>query len=505
MTSGAPRPCSRRCSALWGLAVAVVFAALWWAAHPTRPLHPTGDLFDSLGTARHLARGDGFRTDLAYPLSFAWEFARELPQPLLHRTPGFPLLLTVPYAAAGGDPDRALDAVRLLQMLLLAGTAWLGSAAWLRRGRPGAAAGWLVLLGANPLLAFAVDWGHVELAAGLLLLALWLRRRGGMTRLTWTDGLALGVLGLLRPELVVVPVLWWLLDWRGPRPTPRDLAVPLLVFLVLTAPWALRNAALTGDPFFSIQAHAEHLKDTTHHPGYGIYQGLEPRSLAATLADEPAPVLRKTGRGLKFFWRESPGLVPWLILALPLLGTALMVREKLRHRGAPSPQDAAPPDLAAGPGLAGITLILLATIYAVYDHSLRHLTVLVPILLWESGPFLADLPTRFVTSRLGSTDPRDRPLLRRPWFTAPVAVLGAGLLVLVMSRTPTGWDEAAAEAARRQPQVRRETAYLREAPPGALFVATSAAPWYADRAAVWDPGDETVRETIRGYLAPPVP
>ncbi|MCP4573023.1 MAG: hypothetical protein GY838_11770 [bacterium] len=503
MRSGAPRPCSGRCTVLWGLALAVAFASVWYITHPARPVHPTGDLYDSLATARHLARGEGFLTDLAYPLSFAWDFARELPQPLLHRPPGFPLLLTIPYAAAGGDPERAVDAVRVFQLVLLTGLAWLGSTAWLRRGRPGAAAGWLVLLGANPLLVFAVDWGHVEMAAALVLLAMWLRRRGGTTGLTWHDGLGAGVLGLLRPELVIVPVVWWAADWRGRRPTLHSLTAPALAFLALTAPWTLRNTAVAGDPFFSIQAHAEHLKDTIHHPGYGIYLGLEPQSLVSTLADDPLPVLKKAGRGLRFFWREGHGLAPWLLLLVPLLGAALLVREKLHP---PLEGDAKKiPDLAAGPGVVGLTLILLTVLYAVYDHSLRHLAVLVPIVLWETGPFLAELPAEFVLSWFGKADSRDRSLLERPWFLAPAAAVCASLLVWAMAEAPAGWDEAAAEAARRQPQVRQETERLLQAPPGPVFVKTSAAPWYADRPAVWDPDDDDVRATIRGYLGASTP
>jgi len=479
-----PRP------VLLGLAAAAVFAALWWAAHPPRPHQPAGDLFTHLSVARHLVRGEGFRTDIAYPLSFAWEFARELPQPLVHRAPGFAMVLAAPYVAAGGDPERTLDTVRRLQLAVLAGIAWLGATAWLRRARPGAALAWLVLLGTSPLLAFAVDWGHVELGAGLLLLGLWLRHRDVPRPPGATGGLLLGVLALLRPELVVLPVLWWLLAVRGLRMPWRDLIPPILVFLAVTVPWAVRNVDLTGDPFFSVQSRAEHVKDTRTFPGYGVYLQLEPQPLAGTLRENPVPVLRKTARGLRFFWREWRGLAPWPVTGIILVCALVWVSLRLRRWSL-----APPDDLELGPtGLAGASLVLLAALYAVFDHSLRHLGVLLPILLWEGAGLVNLLAARI--------DPRRR---RRdnalPWERAVIAAALSALLVVLVDARPTGWDRALDEARRSGPAVAAETERLRIATDDVLFTTSAAAPWFADRAAVWDPGDEAVREAIRTLLA----
>ena len=74
---------------------------------------------DALGTARRagvtgdiLVRADsayyqhGFVTDVVYPLSLAFPFAARVPQPLVHRPPGYPLLLTGPVALSGVDGSR---------------------------------------------------------------------------------------------------------------------------------------------------------------------------------------------------------------------------------------------------------------------------------------------------------------------------------------------------------------------------------------------------------------
>ncbi|MFO7654251.1 MAG: hypothetical protein R6X25_10580 [Candidatus Krumholzibacteriia bacterium] len=315
-----------------GLAVAAAFTAVWLALHPPPPLLPTADVYSHLSVARHLVAGDGFVTDVTYPLSFAFPFARRLPQPLIHRPPGYALLLAVPVAAARGDPGASLSGLRALHAVLLAALVWLGiNAAW-RSGRAWSALPWLVLVAATPLLAFSVGWGEVEVPAALLLMGLWLGRRpaaaAGDRGAGLLYGLGAGFLTLLRVDLVWVPVLWWAATairpaaprGAGPPPamarpagsypaaprratTPRivSAAIAAVVWLVVVAPWAIRNAAVTGDPFFALQTHAEHLKDTRAFPGYTIYRGLEPESLATSLQERPEILARiqEPGRNIK--------------------------------------------------------------------------------------------------------------------------------------------------------------------------------------------------------------
>jgi hypothetical protein len=482
-----------------GLVAALLVGALWGPLHERRPLLPTDDLYTHLSVARHLARGDGFRCDIAYPLSFAWPFARALPQPLVHRPPAWPVVLLLPWAAAGGDPDAAVAGVRALQTGVLALVAGLGVSAWLRRGRPGAAAAFLPALLACPLLPYAVDWGHTELAAGALLLGAWLRRREGAVAVGAADGLLTGALALLRPELAWLPPAWALLLRPGDAGTGRPaVARPwrgwlpaLLVFAAVTAPWAARNARLTGDPFFSVQAAAEVVKDTRTWPGYDVYRQLTPQPAWGALRDDPAPIARKTARGLRFFAREWPGLLAWPLPVLLLAGCTVRAR-------------------AAGPGarrradpaaVAIVSLGALMALYAPLDHSLRHLLPLAPIIAWEAAPWLGEGPLTLWRRSAGSRGTAPRPLL-----AALVALAFATVLVALTTREPTGWAAAAHEAAALQETTRLETARLRALPPDEVaFTQTAAAPWFADRAAVWSPLDGTVADRIRAWLAPAAP
>ncbi len=491
--------------------LAVGLAGLRPGARP--PHHPNSDLYTHLSVARHLLRGDGFRTDIAYPLSLAYPFARELPQPLLHRAPGYAILLApvVAVAGAGGgsDGDRdtaapgpvaaATAAERLapwLGLLLLSALAGLGAAAAARRGRAEAVPPWLLLLAWGPALPLSVAWARVEVPAALLLLAGWVRWRDddgspGGAAAGAGDGLLAAAPALLRPDLAWVPLLWWAARGRT-RPRRRLLAAAA-VWLGLLAPWAVRNAALTGDPFFSLQARAEHLKDTARWPGYSVYRSLAPENLLRTLVHDPVPVLRKTARGLRFYLTGLGGLLPWALWAAGLALALLGPRPDLA-RGPPGARPA-PTGLRRPLPLAGLTLLLLALQYGPFDHDLRHLLPVLPVVTWEICLAAAD---RLRGWRAG------------PGVAARAALLLAAALAACLLTPPRlpGWRRAADDARRAGPAVAAAAAAAVSLPPGPIFTDAAAVAWRADRPAVWAPLDRTVeariRELVPGLAAAPV-
>ena len=490
----------RRLTLAAGLAAALVVAAGWPATHAAKPLLPTDDLYEHLTVTRHLARGEGFLCDVAYPLSFAWPFARKLPQPLVHRPPAWPVALLLPYAAVHGEPARVPGAVRALQVVFLALIAGLGAAAWTRRGHVGAAAAWLAALLVCPLWPYAVDWGQAELPAAALLLAFWLRHRDGPAHPGPTDGLLTGLLAMLRPELIWLPIFWGLWWHRraghaaaGGR---RGWVWAAVVALCLVAPWTVRNARLTGDPFFSVQAAAELVKDTRTWPGYDVYRQLEPQPAARALRDDPESLARKTARGLRFYGQEWPGLLPWSLPLLLLAGAVGARRSAKVRPGADSAGHRWPRDPAT---VALVSLMALAAFHAPLDHSLRHLLVLVPVLAWEAAPWLGEWPWSWWRERPGGR-------LGGLGLRALAALAVAVPVLLLTVREPTGWAGAAREAIAQQGPSLAEAARLRSAPPEeVLFAETSAAPWLADRAAVWSPLDAPTAARIRAWLSPATP
>jgi hypothetical protein len=500
-----------------GLLAALVFLILWWPAHPAQPPLPTADLYTHLSCARHLAEGEGFQTDIAYPLSFAFPFARTLPQPMIHRGCGFPLVLTLPYTLAGGDPHTTVEAARLLQVGVLLVIVFLGAAELLRRSQGAAIGSWIVFLATHGLLVFAVDWVFEELLVGGILLTLWLRlREGRPPRLV--DGLLAGAIPLFRLELFWVPVLWWIwFGWEKRRwdrqnstvnpDWARPLILALVVLVLIQMPWAVRNFRLTGQPFFSLQAQAELVKDTQTWPDYSVYKQLEPQPVSRALTQDPLPLVRKTARGLKFYARHLARLWPWPYLAGTALLVIMLIRGRVTQapclflRNRSEPLSVLPQDFALGPlAAAGFTTVLLCGLYALFDHNVRHLLVMVPILLWEYSLLTGRLAQQ-VTERWGSSIP-DR------WRGAVTLLAGAlvtGLVVWLTMVPLSGWNAASNQAHSLTQGLPDRVAAFRDSDPSVIFVQDGAVTWYANRPGVWEPGDPEVQKVIRSLLGASVP
>ena len=446
---------------------ALLAVAAWVLLH-TPPAHDAGsDLYGQLGVARHLLRGDGFVNDAVYPLSLAFPFAAHVPQPLVHRPPGPSLLLTLPVALSGGDPGRAERLSGWLSVLLLGGIVWFGVHGVLTAGRGDTVLPWLALLLANPLLEMTVGWSHTEIPTALLLIWLWTRLRSGTAPTPLSaplDGALAAGVALLRPELAWLPWLWIL--WLGGR--RRALLPSGLVWVVLMAPWWIRNFALTGDPVFTLQAYAEHLKGTTAWPGYAIYASLSPESFRHTLLHTPGLILDKTLDGLRYYLLRLDG---WLPTAL-WIGGAIAAGLRIR-----ASRDRRDPLLVLGVSLALATLL-----YAPLSHTLRYMAALMPVLSLELWRVTAE---RLETRGLGRI--------------ARVGILG-GMLLLCLTVLPAampGWDHAREEAAASAARLPAALDRLAAEPEGPIFTDSAALLWYGNRAGVWIPEDSQVVEEIR--------
>ena len=499
-----------------GLPLAFAFVLVWVILHPQRPHMATSDLYTHLGVARHIVQGEGFLCDVVYPLSITFPFGARTPQPLLHRQPGFPLLLTIPYLLAGKDPTRTLNMVVLMQIGLLGAIVWLGSNALLRRRRGAAIAPWLLLLMVSPLLKYNVVWGQIETACGLVILALWLKLRDKATRPgrdlpAWLGiGLLAGALNLLRMDLFWIPALWLLASWcRRPanqvaevgtaamggtsgtdgtsdtdstpafRPVRISLSTVVLaamVWILLMTPWGIHNWRVTGNPFFKLQSYSEHVKMTSLWPGYSVYRSLSPEPFFETLRDNPRPVMLKLRSGIRFFLVNLRRWQPW-----PFLVTCgLLVAVQLRRRRL---------SFCWSPLVMLVTLGLMCLQYSLFDHDLRHLVPLLPVFTWEFCLLAAD--------NLAEWRRRTR------WSRAPASANGWVLFIFVAlcirvapQRLP-GWDLAARGAAEDAYFVRHLAKCSASLPPGPVFTDNAAVLWFNDRAGVWMPLTPEVEQEVR--------
>jgi len=185
--------------------------------------------------ALNLVNGNGYR------------FSPETAQTLM-REPGYPFLLAAIFSLFG----YSLVAARLLNLLLVTGTAWMliiVVRAFTKDRLVGMAA--MVLLFVHPGMVIDEARGAFEpLYAFCLVLFVWLivRARASQRRLDYFwAGIVLGLGTLVRSSLIAFPMfaLVWLLLRPEPGRRRRIIVIELLVLSLgmslVTLPWMVRN------------------------------------------------------------------------------------------------------------------------------------------------------------------------------------------------------------------------------------------------------------------------
>ena len=472
------------------LVTAIAFTILWLAMHPALPQQPTGDVYTSLGVARHLARGDGLTNDAVYPLFTAYRWGREMPQPLVHRPPGLAFVLLPAWWLSGSDPVRVEALIRPTMALLLGLAALLGLLGLQRHDRNHAGPAWLLLLLMNPLLGLAVSWGWTEVPSGLLLLFLWLRLRRRAPAQSGPAGAAgyaalCAALALIRTDLLWVPVLWWFLAAatarrRRCRRATRRTLLAAVVGVALLAPWFAHVTRHAGSPLANPLADAVQLDLGEAWWDYPLLRSRTPLPLAANLRQNFGPAMSKTFLGIRVSVRSLGLWLPWLFWAAVVAAWGLQTRRRLQRGHAIG--------RAVGPaGLLALTAGLMVIQYGLFSQETRHMLPLMPLLAWE-GVLLID------------TAMRRHVRLRRPFArgTALAALVG---LALVITPPGLGGDEGNLEEARRlSGRVDEVTAAARTLPPGPVFSDCAVVPWRLGRAFLWSPYDASVEAQIRGVV-----
>ncbi len=458
--------------------VGLAFVGLWLALYPAHPLLPTADAYAHLSVARHLVQGDGFLIDMAYPLTTAFTWGRQIPQPLTYPMPGFAVILTVPYLLAGGDPAATVAIMRITLAVLLGVAVAIGSHGLVRRGATPALPAWILILLFSPLLALATNWGWTEVPASVILLGLWLRWRDrATTRATLTrgtlvvDGLVAGALTMLRLDLLWIPVLWW-------RGRLRGLGWVALGWLIVCTPWFVRTTIVTGSPVTNVPSQAVELDMQSPWWTYPMLRGLTPVPLLENLRAHPHEALVKVRHGIRFFAETLGQWLPWLLW---LIAMGLGIRSIIRGRtqGGPSATLTAPLVTLA------LTLAFLVLQYALFSQEVRHLLVLLPSLSWELA--------------LGANDALPRH--GRPWTTSwsrALILTAAIAAALVVTPPGIGGEQNGVDSARHDaPRVAALTRKALALPPGPAFSDNDAVLWYSNRPGISSPRDTTIEAAIR--------
>lgn len=208
----------------------------------TKAVASIGDSREYVALAKNLVHHQTFSRDAAPPF-----------RPELFRTPGYPLLLALPFAVFGSWLAWPL----LLQLLLSLATIWLTWKLALELGlAPRTAALAALLVALSPNLAFLSSKLVSEaLFTPLLLICLLLLNRfrlAGRVADLVAAGACSGLLVLTRPIATFFPVLiaayllWPRFRIRNWQLGIRNSTLLLACASVVVAPWVIRNGTKTG-------------------------------------------------------------------------------------------------------------------------------------------------------------------------------------------------------------------------------------------------------------------
>jgi len=220
----------------------LVFILLPRVPLETRAVASIGDSREYVTLAHNLVSSHTFTRDTAPPF-----------RPELFRTPGYPLLLAIPFALFGPSLIWPL----LLQLLLSIATVWLTRRLGLELGLAPMSAGLAALLvGLSPNLAFLSSKLISEAVfIPLLLVCVLLLNRyrlTGRTRDLIGTGVCSGLLILTRPIATFFPLLLALYVLLSRVPVRnwqlgiRNSCILLACSSIVVAPWVIRNGQKTG-------------------------------------------------------------------------------------------------------------------------------------------------------------------------------------------------------------------------------------------------------------------
>ena len=226
------------------LAAAVLALAAWAYQHSDLPfLVIFGDEAEYAEIGRRIASGRGFTTGVIFPIELDYGISEQ--HPSLLRPPLWPLVLAGSFAVGGAHAAAAHAAVAVCYVALVALTAltaarlagpWAGLAAGVATVLAADVTLYANMVGTETLTALCVSAWLLLLAAGMHPAAV-----GAACAFAYLSRYNLGVL---------LPISLCALWLGGPGRARRVLACAA-GFALVCAPWWIRNAAVTGDPFFS--------------------------------------------------------------------------------------------------------------------------------------------------------------------------------------------------------------------------------------------------------------
>lgn len=295
---------------LLGVLAAGVLAGFWPGFDP-RAIPPYSDYWDYLQLGRQIHGGHGFTSLFTYPI-FLKHSGDAAFFPELWRPPLFPILVAGAYLFTGGPSLLAPLALQVLGYLLAILGAYLLALQFVER--PWALLAALVVALSPDVLGLFEPGIATAPATAALVFTFLLAVRADTRRRALVAGAVLGVLVLLRAEmLLLLPAVFWML-WAGDcGDRPGRIWAFLAGTLLVLAPWIVRGWVVSGRPFSTTASLL--FTNTTAFPAWESSRGLDTldHSAFAWAVTHPGALSAKAVRNAYHFIRQA------MLLPLPAL------------------------------------------------------------------------------------------------------------------------------------------------------------------------------------------
>jgi len=286
------------------------------------------DAMDLAQLGRHLQAGHGYVTSVIRPLSWALNPNLLGPDhPELYQAPLFPLLLALFFTVFGATEvvvaaASALCHLAALLMVYLLGRRLFGHTA-------GALAAVLVAVNLQ-LVSYAVSGLATPLALFLVTLGVYLLYvNRESARRTALVGVVFGLACLAEYACVGLAAAALVLALLLPSARRvKHLVGYLLGMAVVLAPWAYRNAVVTGNPFFTLKLYWFSMFNMVH-PGSSLLRSadLQAASPLRFLVEHPLAVAYKWLLGTESLLATIPAMVGLYLAAFLVAGLLRRVPE----------------------------------------------------------------------------------------------------------------------------------------------------------------------------------
>jgi 4-amino-4-deoxy-L-arabinose transferase-like glycosyltransferase len=445
-----------------------------------------GDILDPAAmdyaqVARNIAQGEGFTTNIVRPMSLA-RVQNISHHPDLYHAPLHPLWTSLFFRLGGATPQMAAWACGAAYLLSLPLMFYLGLKLFGRRIALLA----LALYGVNYLsLQYAVSGLETSLAtllATVLMLGLYFHLTAGDKPAPVTAALCGAAaslcflvdyiyLCLLLPVLVVLVL-------RSGKRRWAEAAICLAAFVLVAAPWAVRNTRVAGSPFFTLEL-GEIVSNTITYKGHSLFrQYTAPAEPLSFLVSHPREIWQKVRPMTLNMYESLPSLGgPW-VAAFFLAGIFL------RFGGG---------GLRNLRGVHYAWVLLLAATLCFMSADARYLVALSPLVAIVAAAAFLTLVDQWVEKITG-------PRHKRQALGWSIAALVAICWYPVFGTTAT-WEKQSPDAADELKLVAKTLADRKVHP--VLTDQPWTLAWFGNIEAVWLPqtsGDLHVMETAVGPM-----